>query len=281
LVRLWSTCVFDILQGFSMPARDEQLHLVHGQPPLHQQGLGSRRRCNSEPPPCVSAGASSTDEGQVLSDLEAFFQEYDLSREPEDATASWMKDSDMEQLRRIRYKGHPSSAATISADAAPMSSVATTEGDQISEDSPVECVVCLSTLEEGEWLLEMPCDERHRLHEQCAQSWLARSAACPLCRVDARTLLPGLQANAGHTPRRIGRRDLANGQHAIAGARTRDGGIISKFEPNPPENWARPVYIPERFWHLAQYFEVSYQGLGVARVWRVAGSFQMNQPGPS
>jgi len=205
---------------------------------------------------------------------------------------SWMKASDIRQLKRIRYEGQPSTAATISADAAPATTVAATVGDQSSEDSLVECVVCLSTLREGEWLLELPCDDRHRLHEQCAKSWLTRSAACPLCRVDVRTLLPGLQANAENAltvgtagrsrrARRRRRRQRApvDRQGAIPGSRTRDGGIISRFEPHPPTSWDRPVYIPERLWHLAQYFEVSYPGMGLARVWRVAGSLQLNQLG--
>jgi len=279
-----------------MAARDQQLRFVYEpqvEPPVHLGDFGSRRRCNSEPPPCVSDGACSTDEGQVLSDLQTFFEEFDLGDDTGDVTAPCMKDSDIQQLRRVRYKGQPPAAASMLADAAPTSTIAATEGDQISEDYPVECIVCLSTLEEGEWLLEMPCDERHRLHEQCAQNWLARSAACPLCRVDARTLLPVRQASAengssgtaGRSRRargsRRGRREMADGQRAIPGARTRDGGIISKFEPHPPENWQRPVYIPERLWHLAQYFEVSYPGRGVARVWSVAGSFQINQPGSS
>jgi len=277
-----------------MAARNEQLHFAHEpqvEPPGHLEVFGSRRRHSSEPPPHVSGGACSAEEVQVLSDLEAFFEEFDLGEDTEDVTASWMKDSDIRQLRRIRYKGQPSSAASISADAAPTSTVAATEGDQSSEDFPVECVVCLSFLEDGEWLLEMPCDERHILHESCAQNWLARSAACPLCRIDVRTLLPGLQANtengslgiAGRsgstTGQRRRRRELADGQGVTPGARTRDGGIISKFEPHPSENWRRPLYIPERFWHLAQYFEVSYPGRGVARVWRVASSSQIIQRG--
>jgi len=285
-----------------MAGRDEQWRFVHEpqtEPHVHLEDSGSRRRSSSEPPPCGSGVACSSLETQVLSDLEAFFEEMDLGNDTQEVSVPYMKAADIRQLRRIRYEGQPSTAVTISADAAPATTVATTAANQASEDSLVECVVCLSTLKKGEWLLEMPCDERHRLHEQCARSWLARSAACPLCRVDVRTLLPGLQAanaenavsagtagrgrRARRRRRRGGRRPQAgaDGQVAIPGARTRDGGIISRFEPHPPTSWDRPVYIPERLWHLAQYFEVSYPGMGLARVWRVAGSLQLNQRGSS
>ena len=47
----------------------------------------------------------------------------------------------------------------------------------------MECVVCLTTLRDGDALLEMPCDFRHRLHEQfpvCDRRrwWRAGHGAC-------------------------------------------------------------------------------------------------------
>jgi hypothetical protein len=124
-------------------------------------------------------------------------------------------------------------------------------------------------LREGDVLLEMPCDFRHRLHEHCARTWLSRSANCPLCRVDVRTRLPAVQANATRLISQTTPDDLVDNAAPAQGVRTRDGGIVIRFESTPPSDWERPVYIPTQLWHLAQYFEVSYPGVGAAHVWRV------------
>ncbi|XP_058108941.1 E3 ubiquitin-protein ligase RHA2A-like [Magnolia sinica] len=45
----------------------------------------------------------------------------------------------------------------------------------------VECVVCLSMIEEGEEIREISCD--HLFHRVCLDRWLGyRHATCPLCR---------------------------------------------------------------------------------------------------
>lgn len=46
---------------------------------------------------------------------------------------------------------------------------------------PVECVFCLSNIEEGEEIRELRC--RHLFHKSCFDRWLEnRRATCPLCR---------------------------------------------------------------------------------------------------
>lgn len=249
---------------------------------VHPQGT-ARRRCTSEPPP--TAPRYPMLEVDVLSDLEAFFEEFDLAREPQDLALPRLQASDIVRLQRVRHHaGKPSPPTATGSVESPTDGIVTIDA---VEDSTVECVVCLSALKEGDWLLEMPCSVRHRLHEQCARCWLARSASCPHCRADVRKLLPGqgLEASAEIAPstrsgrrarrRRRQREEIAQDRmeiEAAQGARTRDGGIISRFEPHPPASWQRPVYIPEQLWHVAQFFEVNYPGRGYARVWRVPDS---------
>ncbi|KAF3339871.1 E3 ubiquitin-protein ligase ATL41-like protein [Carex littledalei] len=50
-----------------------------------------------------------------------------------------------------------------------------------SENSTVDCAVCLSLLEEGDVVRMLP-DCRHVFHVACIDKWLASSASCPVCR---------------------------------------------------------------------------------------------------
>merc|ERR1712013_895950 len=87
----------------------------------------------------------------------------------------------------------------------------------------IECAICLALTELDEEVVVLPCAAAHRFHSECARSWLARNVTCPLCRVDVRALMrAGLTARTPETlvsPRALGF--------------TRDGGIISRYEPNP------------------------------------------------
>ncbi|CAM0880780.1 unnamed protein product [Alopecurus aequalis] len=48
-------------------------------------------------------------------------------------------------------------------------------------DAAVDCVFCLSRIDEGEEVRELRC--RHIFHRECLDAWLLRArATCPLCR---------------------------------------------------------------------------------------------------
>uniref|UniRef100_A0ACD5VHC9 Uncharacterized protein n=1 Tax=Avena sativa TaxID=4498 RepID=A0ACD5VHC9_AVESA len=50
-----------------------------------------------------------------------------------------------------------------------------------STDAAVDCVFCLSRVDEGEEVRELRC--RHVFHRECLDAWLLRPrATCPLCR---------------------------------------------------------------------------------------------------
>ena len=50
--------------------------------------------------------------------------------------------------------------------------------------STLECAVCLENFKEGEKCRLLPkCN--HCFHADCIDSWLAKTAACPVCRTDA------------------------------------------------------------------------------------------------
>lgn len=42
------------------------------------------------------------------------------------------------------------------------------------------CPVCMTEYEEGETTLRLPC--KHFFHSTCVETWLSRSASCPVCR---------------------------------------------------------------------------------------------------
>jgi len=52
----------------------------------------------------------------------------------------------------------------------------------IDPDPDPRCAICLSELEEGQEVIEMPCDKTHVFHGDCVVGWLRTSQNCPLCR---------------------------------------------------------------------------------------------------
>ncbi|KAI3777966.1 hypothetical protein L2E82_06877 [Cichorium intybus] len=60
-----------------------------------------------------------------------------------------------------------------------------------SEDDESMCAVCLSEFEEGEELRTLP-DCMHTFHVPCIDMWLYSHRNCPICRMDAATLVSPL-----------------------------------------------------------------------------------------
>lgn len=245
-----------------------------------------KRRCSSEPP-LLSSGVNGELSVPVCvrSDLEDFFEQFDLRWSSSEmrggcgpmTPSPGLTASELARLQRIRL---PTSMGNRRLCASP-AVVGANQGNALTEAScsrgfsqsagcedPAECVVCLGSLCEGELLLEMPCDGRHRLHEPCARTWLTRSAACPLCRVDVRSCIRTAAPDNSKEPLPMSFPMPMPGRGL---AYTRKGGILRRFEACPLPTWERPVYIAADVWHLAQYFEVSYPGFGEVRVWRVPG----------
>lgn len=121
-----------------------------------------------------------------------------------------------------------------------------------------DCAVCLADFADDEHVARLPCAAGHCFHVQCARQMLSRSTLCPLCRVDVRRLLTPPERPP--TRRAFGF--------------TRDGGVIVRYEPNPPADLRRPSYIPEADRERAGYVEIEYPSQGIARIWRVE-----NRPG--
>lgn len=46
------------------------------------------------------------------------------------------------------------------------------------------CSICLTQFEDGQEVMEMPCDKRHLFHSDCVGQWLRTSQNCPLCRTN-------------------------------------------------------------------------------------------------
>lgn len=117
-----------------------------------------------------------------------------------------------------------------------------------------DCAICLADFVDDEHVARLPCAAGHCFHVACARQMLSRSTLCPLCRVDVRQLL----ALPERPPTRR------------AFGFTRDGGVIKRWEPNPPADMPRPSYIPAADRAHAGYVEIEYPSQGVARIWRVA-----------
>ncbi|CAE7194566.1 rnf111 [Symbiodinium natans] len=133
-------------------------------------------------------------------------------------------------------------------------------------DSNAECAICLADLSPDEEALELPCAARHTFHEECARSWLSRNVTCPLCRVDVRGIVRrrGGQSQASGPPAANESQDSPR-----AFGYTRDGGVILRYDPRPPPELPRPLYIPFDLHHAAELVEIQYPDRGTARVWRV------------
>ena len=55
--------------------------------------------------------------------------------------------------------------------------------ESISDDILGECIICKDEYRLGQALRVLQC--QHRYHQDCVDSWFAKSAVCPLCRRDA------------------------------------------------------------------------------------------------
>ncbi|CAK9075590.1 unnamed protein product [Durusdinium trenchii] len=135
----------------------------------------------------------------------------------------------------------------------------------------LECAICLADVLAGEDTIQLPCAARHVFHDECARSWLSRNVTCPLCRVDVRALIRSqrrmdLEADALAAP--VSDPPSPRNSPRAFGY-TRDGGVITRYEPRPPAEVGRPHYIPVDLHHVAELVEVEYPDRGTARVWRV------------
>lgn len=60
---------------------------------------------------------------------------------------------------------------------------------------PVDCAVCLENFKVGETCRLLPnCN--HSFHAQCIDSWLSKTAVCPVCRADANLAKVGEQSRS-------------------------------------------------------------------------------------
>ncbi|KAL0955939.1 hypothetical protein HGRIS_002124 [Hohenbuehelia grisea] len=67
------------------------------------------------------------------------------------------------------------------------------------------CPICIVDFEEGDDLRVLPCEGKHRFHQQCVDPWLLElSSSCPICRQDfhaLETMLSGeSEEDMPHTP---------------------------------------------------------------------------------
>lgn len=64
------------------------------------------------------------------------------------------------------------------------------------EDGCVECAVCLESFKEGDKCRLLPIC-KHTFHAQCIDSWLFKTAACPICRTAAEIISGQSVSNSG------------------------------------------------------------------------------------
>merc|ERR1712238_263425 len=64
------------------------------------------------------------------------------------------------------------------------------EEEELGEEGPLECSICLGEYEKGDRLVSLnPC--RHVFHEACIAAWTNQNTRCPLCNIDlVHDLLP-------------------------------------------------------------------------------------------
>lgn len=65
-----------------------------------------------------------------------------------------------------------------------------------NNSSPMECAVCLESYKLGDLCRLLPnCS--HSFHAQCIDSWLSKTAICPICRTDANSPQVGDSSEVG------------------------------------------------------------------------------------
>ncbi|XP_015081735.1 RING-H2 finger protein ATL40-like [Solanum pennellii] len=64
--------------------------------------------------------------------------------------------------------------------------------NDINQNNTIECTVCLSALEDGERVRNLP-NCKHVFHAECIDKWFGSHSTCPICRTEAepRLLQPG------------------------------------------------------------------------------------------
>uniref|UniRef100_A0A3Q7GFX6 RING-type domain-containing protein n=2 Tax=Solanum lycopersicum TaxID=4081 RepID=A0A3Q7GFX6_SOLLC len=59
---------------------------------------------------------------------------------------------------------------------------------KMESTSPADCAVCLDNFKVGEKCRTLPkCN--HSFHVQCIDSWLKKTAVCPICRASAKSIV--------------------------------------------------------------------------------------------
>mmetsp|Transcript_43999 Transcript_43999/g.82212 ORF Transcript_43999/g.82212 Transcript_43999/m.82212 type:complete len:222 (+) Transcript_43999:43-708(+) len=208
----------------------------------HIDTSGSENEVPAQSQPAENVNVTSSAPANVLDDLEDYFHRLD-ARGQEGAQGDEDRSrlpsverfdaDDFRELKRCRLK------------------------------ESMECAICLADLLPEEEAIQLPCAARHTFHAECLQSWLSRNVTCPLCRVDVRALVrhharveaPSAASGSQDSPRAFGY--------------TRDGGVILRYDPRPPPELPRPMYIPRDLHHQAELVEIEYPDRGTARVWRV------------
>jgi len=66
------------------------------------------------------------------------------------------------------------------------------------------CPICIVDFEEGDDVRLLPCEGKHKFHQECVDPWLLElSSSCPICRQDFQaleTLLSGERDDASYSP---------------------------------------------------------------------------------
>lgn len=76
--------------------------------------------------------------------------------------------------------------ANITSPQSNLSSAGDVVPDSIGRET---CPICIVDFEEGDDLRVLPCEGKHRFHQECVDQWLLElSSSCPICRQDFHTL---------------------------------------------------------------------------------------------
>ena len=93
--------------------------------------------------------------------------------------------------------------------------------DELAGDDGVhECAICLSAIEDGERVGDIPCG--HLFHKDCLKMWLNRRKRCPLCQDE--DLVKRLD-ESNDVAKKEGDEDLENAESETAAPSSRRGGL--------------------------------------------------------
>jgi hypothetical protein len=162
-------------------------------PPFPHYGSSSYSNNSSQPQLSATGAAEITSQEMVELELQLPYQALAAARQaaaavagsssvpplpdPNSSASEILKPPTTIPSRQDIETGGVGQAASMKSDLIPGIPVATMPP---VEEEELQCAICLCEFEEGDSLMQLPCE--HDFHGECINGWMKQHRTCPLCR---------------------------------------------------------------------------------------------------